>query len=320
MSGSFYSSDTPDSAWQTLSKVLLPEVVRLGTIQMADLLDLFQKVPGENFAKAGLEGAFWDVCANRMGQPLFELLGACARPLASGVAIGIYPSIEDLLPRIERYHRDGYQRVKIKIQPGWDIEPVRAIRRCFGSLSLMVDANAAYTLDDCATFEELDRQGLMMIEQPLPAHALEEHAELQKRLRTPICLDESAESLSSIDDIIRHGSARIINIKVQRVGGLLAAWQMHDRCFQSGIPCWLGAMPELGIATAQSLHLGMLENFVYLTDVEASDRWFTDEIVDPPIRVDAQGWIRLPEGPGMGYRVNCEKIDRYCIDREVFEV
>lgn len=319
MSGSFYSSDTPDSAWMALAEVLVPRALALPKLQLGGLFEVFQELPREHFAKAGLEGALWDACANILGRPLFELLGACRHPIPSGVAIGIYPEIEDLLSRAARYLHEGYQRVKIKIQPGWDVEPVQAIRRHFGDVPLMVDANAAYTLDQTSVFEELDGYNLMMIEQPLACHALYDHAELQRRLKTPICLDESAESLEALDEIFRFGSARIINVKVQRVGGLAIARMIHDRCLQAGIPCWLGTMPELGIASAQGLHLGTLQNFTYPTDVEASARWFIDDIVDPLLTVDRKGWIHLPEGAGMGYRVNRDKVDHYCVERKVFE-
>ena len=320
MGGSFYSADTPDSTWKALAEQMVPRLAGSEKLRLQDLLSVFEETPGEPFAKAGLEGAFWDAGAQHLGRPLFELLGGRRRPIPSGVAIGIYPSLEELLARVERYMREGYQRVKIKIQPGWDIGPVRAVRERFGPVPLMVDANAAYTLRDATVFEQLDRFDLMMIEQPMAADALEEHAELQRRIRTPVCLDESAESLDALREILRLGSGRIVNIKVQRVGGLFNARQMHESCMQAGVPCWLGTMPELGIASAQGLHLGTLENFIWPTDVEASARWFADDIIDPLITVNRQGWIHLPEGPGMGYRVDREKLQKYSTDTMVFDL
>ena len=182
----------------------------------------------------------------------------------------------------------------------------------------MVDANTAYSLDHLAVFEELDRFGLMMFEQPFAAQALEEMAELQRNVQTPVCADESAESQAALDRMIELGSVKIINIKVQRVGGLSAARAMYRRAAEAGLGIWLGTMPELGIASAQGLHLATLPAFNYPTDVEASKRWYEDDVVDPLIAIDAHGFIHLPEGPGMGYRVNREKLDRYAVQRTEF--
>ena len=184
---------------------------------------------------------------------------------------------------------------------------VRAVRRRFGNISLMVDANTSYQLDDTGIFEELDRFDLMMIEQPLEREALTEHAELQRRLRTSICLDESAHDLESV----RQGSARILNIKVQRIGGVWPARQAHDLARAAGISCWLGTMPELGIASVQGLHLATLPNFTLPSDVVASERWFVDDIVGPPISITETGFICLPDGAGMGYRVAADKVAQY---------
>jgi O-succinylbenzoate synthase len=196
------------------------------------------------------------------------------------------------------------------------VELVRAVRQRFGSIPLMVDANAAYRSEDTNVFEELDSFDLMMIEQPLAREALAEHAELQIKLRTPICLDESAENLESIRSIIRQGSGRILNIKVQRMGGLWLARQAHDLARAAGIPCWLGTMPELGIASVQGLHLATLPNFTLPSDVEASERWFVDDIISPPISITPDGLIGLSDEPGMGCRVAVEKIERYRIRLE----
>jgi O-succinylbenzoate synthase len=228
------------------------------------------------------------------------------------------PTVDLLLERVVRFLEEGYRRIKIKIEPGRDTELVRAIRRRFGDIPLIVDANTAYRSEDRQVFDELDGFGLLMIEQPLGRGALAEHAELQRRLHTPICLDESADTLDSIREIIRLGSARILNIKVQRMGGLWPARQAHDMARSAGIPCWLGTMPELGIASAQGLHLATLPNFKFPTDVEASERWYVDDIIAPPIEVSRKGLIQLPEGPGMGYRVDLEKVSRYRVRLEEF--
>jgi O-succinylbenzoate synthase len=273
---------------------------------------------GDPFAKAGIEGALWDAHAKSLGVPLCELLGARARPIPSGVAIGIYDQVEALLERVDQYTAQGYRRVKIKIEPGWDIEPVAAVRARFPNLPLMVDANAAYSIADAAVFRELDTQRLMMIEQPLAREAHAEAGELQRQLRTPLCADESAESIEALASLIKNDAARIINIKVQRVGGLSEARLMLAATRAAGLECWVGTMPELGVASAQGLHFATLEGFSYPTDIEASTRWYVDDVIAPGIEIDAQGYIHLPAGPGIGYDVDREKVKRYAVDTAIF--
>ena len=316
MPGDFYSPETPETTWDFLVHRLAPSFLERPELDPRQCSARLAEFAGEPFAKAGLEGAVWDLAAKASAQPLWALLGGTRRALASGAAIGLMPTLDDLLERVERFLAEGYRRIKIKIAPGRDVELVRGVRRRFGDIPLMVDANAAYRLEDGCVFEELDELGLMMIEQPLEREALAEHAELQRRLRTPLCLDESADSLESIREIIRLGSGRILNIKVQRMGGLWPARQAHDLAQAAGIPCWLGTMPELGIASAQGLHLGTLANFTLPSDVEASSRWYVDDMMAPPIEVTREGFIHLPDGPGMGYGVDLEKIARYRIRRE----
>ena len=315
MAGAFYSTETPESTWSFLSERLLPKFLSAPELNPARLDLLLQEFPEEAFGRAGLEGAVWDLWALSQSKPLWSLLGGKAKPIPSGVAIGLMP-LDELLDRVKKYRDEGYQRVKIKIEPGSDIEPVAAIRERYGDIPLIVDANAAYKIEDLAVFQELDRFDLMMFEQPLAADALEDHAELQRQLKTPICLDESAKNVDSIRKIAQLGSGRIINIKVQRVGGLGPAKQVHDAAEEAGLPCWLGTMPELGIASAQALHLGTLPNFKFPSDVEASARWYVDDIITPRIQVTNQGLIQLPPGPGMGYRVDTEKIAQYRIRKE----
>jgi len=318
MAGSFYSAETPETTWEFLRNRLIPSFLARPEFDPCRCFERLEEFSGEPFAKAGIEGAVWDLWANENRIPLFVVLGSQKRPITSGAAIGLMPTVPILLDRVGRFLNEGYRRIKIKIEPGHDVDLVRAIRERFGEIPLMVDANAAYRLEQWRVFEDLDRQGLLMIEQPLGREALDEHAELQRRLRTPICLDESADSLDSIRTIVRIGSARILNLKVQRLGGLWSARLAHDVAQAARVPCWLGTMPELGIASAQGLHLGTLPNFTYPSDVEASARWYVDDIIAPPIEVTAQGLVHLADGPGMGYRVSPEKIARYRIRFEEF--
>jgi O-succinylbenzoate synthase len=299
---------------------LIPSFIEKPEFDPQRCADRLAEFPGEPFAKAGLEGAVWDLEAQRRQQPLWALLGGAPRAIPSGAAIGLMPTVSDLLVRVERFRREGYRRIKIKIEPGSDVELVRAIRARFGDIPLMVDANAAYRREHFPIFEGLDRFGLMMIEQPLAREALEDHAEWQRRLRTPICLDESAKNLDAIKTIVRLGSARILNIKVQRMGGLWPARQAHDIAQAAGIPCWLGTMPELGIASAQGLHLATLPNFTFPTDVEASARWYVDDIITPQIEIRRDGAINLPVGPGMGYAVDGGNVARYRVRLEEFRL
>jgi o-succinylbenzoate synthase len=319
MGGSFYSSETPDTTWEFLRGKAVPGLLGRPLPKAGCCFEWISQFPGEPFAKAGVEGAVWDFWANQASVPLYQMLGGSRRPVASGAAIGLMPSVDELLTRVGTFLRQGYRRIKIKIMPGHDVELVRAVRNRFGDIPLMVDANAAYELEDAPIFEELDDHSLMMIEQPLGRKALAEHAELQQRLQTPVCIDESAEDLESIAEAIRLGSARIINIKVQRMGGLAPAKRAHDAAQAAGIPCWMGTMPELGVASTQAVHLATLGNFTFPTDVEASARWFKDDIIEPPIEISDEGFIQLPEGPGMGYRIDMEKVARYRIRFEEFQ-
>jgi o-succinylbenzoate synthase len=311
MSGAFYSSDTPDSSWTALKDQFVPAMLSLDHINPARFHEFLREQPGDQFSRAGIEGALWDAYAQTRGLALHTLFGIQPRAVPSGVAIGIFDTTDELLERVQRYVSEGYQRVKIKIQPGWDVEPVGAVRARFPELPLMVDANAAYTIDDSQIFRELDRFQLMMIEQPLAAKAILEAGELQAELNTPLCADESAESVNALDQLIKHRAARIINMKVQRVGGLSEARLMLHTARAAGLQCWVGTMPELGIASAQALQLAMHAGFSFPTDVEASSRWYLDDVVEPAIEIDDNGFIEVPRGAGSGFRVSREKVERY---------
>ena len=317
MSGSFYSTDTPDSSWTTLKDQFVPALLSLDQVEPARFYERLRDLPGDQFSRAGIEGALWEAYANKRRMALCELFGIERRGVPSGVAIGIFDTTDELLERVRRYVGAGYQRVKIKIQPGWDVAPVAAVRESFPDLPLMVDANAAYTIDDLHTFRQLDRFRLMMIEQPLAAKATAEAGELQAQLNTPLCADESAESLAALNELITHKAARIINIKVQRVGGLSEALLMLQTARAAGLQCWVGTMPELGIASAQALQLAMHEGFSFPTDIEASSRWYVDDVIEPAIEIDDRGFIAVPPGSGSGFQVSREKVERYTIEKVV---
>lgn len=316
MSGSFYSEETPESTWACLTSEILPRIISRRNLDRADLIHILDQISGNCFAKAGIETAFWDFEAKQKEVPLYKLLGGSQRKIESGLAVGICGTLNELLHTIDRHLTEGYKRIKIKIEPGWDLEPVRAVRKSFGSFPLMVDANAAYERNDIPIFKELDQYGLMMLEQPLKKDDLEGHAELQSQVRTPVCLDESAEDVHRIKRAIELGSCRIINIKIQRMGGLAKALEAHDLCQTEGIPVWAGTMPELGIGSLQAIHLGTMPNFSFSTDVESSSRWFIDDIIDPWIVVK-DGLIEVPDGVGYGAEIDERRIKKYAVRSEV---
>jgi len=317
MSGGFYSDDTPESVWTTLTQELVPAVLAAGDTGIDSVNRLLEAHHASPFANAGIETAFWDLLAQSNGKPLCEELGGRMRPVESGLAVGIYPSIHELLAAVERYMAEGYKRLKIKIQPGWDVEPLTHVRRTFGDIPLMVDANCAYSRGDIEHLKRLDAFGMMMIEQPLHKDDLEGHALLQAAVGTPVCLDESAKDIAAVREAIRLGSCRIVNIKIQRVGGLQNAIAMHDICADAGIPVWAGTMPELGIGGIQTVHLAMLPNFLYPTDVESSHRWFTDDIIRPVINVK-DGMIKIAGGTGNCHRPDPAVIKKFSVHEMAF--
>jgi o-succinylbenzoate synthase len=248
--------------------------------------------------------------------PLYKALGGVRNKIEAGLAVGIYPSLKDLMKSIEKHLSEGYKRLKIKIQPGWDIDPLKEIRKTFGKLPLMVDANCSYDNTHFDHLKKLDEFELLMIEQPLSKDDLDGHAKLQTMIQTPVCLDEGAKDLPTMQEAIRKKSCKIVNIKIQRVGGLRNAVAMHDLCAATGIPVWAGTMPELGIGSAQTAHLATLSNFAFPTDVESSSRWFVDDIVEPELKVE-NGMLRIPEGTGNCYRLNGKTVARYKVREEI---
>jgi len=318
MAGSFYSTDTPESCWQQLVTQLVPAIIGREFECLDAASDWLDRQPGSNFAKVGIETALWDIEAQRRQVPLHRLLGATRNNAESGLAVGLYDTKEQLLATIAKYLPDGYKRVKIKICPGHDIELIEAVRARFGGIPLMTDANASYTLTDQNIYRKLDDFGLLMYEQPLKGEALEDSAALQSAVKTPICLDESLETFADLERAAELKSFKIANIKIQRVGGFRNALKLYHRCRELGLSIWIGTMPELGIGQAQGAAMSALAGCDFPTDVEASLRWFRDDIIDPFIEV-RDGLIELPETPGLGYKVDEDKMQRYQIARQVIE-
>ena len=316
--GPFYNEEDTETAWHVLKNFAIPQIVRKPLDSAAAAAARFEPIRGHRMASGALEAALWDWEARLAGRSLSALVGGTQREIPCGVSIGIQPSVEELLDKIRTEVAAGYQRVKIKIKPGWDIAVLERVREQFPALRLMADANSAYTLADRAHLKQLDRFYLMMIEQPLAHDDLLDHARLQQALETPICLDESIRTLRHAEQAIEIGACRIINIKLGRVGGFTHARAIHDCCQAAKIPVWCGGMLESGIGRAHNIALASLPNFVLPGDVSASRRYWKQDVIIPEVAVTPEGTIQVPQGPGLGYEVNRDRIERRAIRRESF--
>jgi O-succinylbenzoate synthase len=307
--GPWYEYETVGTCWHVLVEFLGPLVLGRDVRSPDEAAQSVAPVRGHNLAKMGLEAAIWDVLGQAQGKSVSQLLGGTRERVAVGVSIGVQDSMAALLERIDEFWRQGYSRIKCKIRPGWDVEVVRQVREHYPDVPLMVDANSAYTLADAERLAALDEFGLMMIEQPLAYDDLVDHAALQKRLRTPICLDESVPTLAAARAALALGSGRIINIKPGRVGGLVAARAIHDLCRAHELPVWCGGMLETGIGRAHNVALASLPGFTLPGDISASSRYFDEDIVDPPFVVEDDGTMTVPSDPGIGVRIAQRHLD-----------
>ena len=305
----YYSSETTDTVWHIIEGFIAPLVVGRTFEHPRDVYPALRRIRGHNMAKAGVEMAIWDLYARLQGQPLAKILGGTRDRIASGVSIGIQDSLDQLLEKIEKELAAGYQRIKIKIKPGWDIAAVERVRAKFGNIPLQVDANAAYSLGDSALLARLDPFDLLLIEQPLDYDDVMDHAVLQARIKTPVCLDESIHTVRIARDAIDAKACRIINIKPGRVGGHQASIELHDLCAAHGIPVWHGGMLESGIGRAHNIHLASLPNFSLPGDIAASKRYYQHDLIDPPIDIANDGTIAVPQGPGIGVNIVRERIE-----------
>jgi O-succinylbenzoate synthase len=312
-----YSPETADTAWHILRDHLWPLLKGKQFAAASDVWDLVASVRGHNMAKGGLEAAVWDAEAKQRNISLAKLIGGVREEIASGVSVGIKASPEELVQTVKAELEAGYQRIKIKIKPGCDLEPVRRLRKEFPSIKLMVDANSAYTLADEQLLKKLDEFYLMMIEQPLGWDDLYAHVELQNKLLTPICLDECVHTREQADAAIRLGACRIINIKLGRVGGFTSARRIHDLCQQNEVPVWCGGMLESGIGRAHNIALATLPNFTLPGDVTASKRYWSADIIEPEVTVSKQGTIRVPNAPGIGFTPRVDLIEKLTVRKEV---
>ena len=314
-----YSPETIDTAWIAITEWLAPRVIGRKIEMPGDVLPLLeQDIRGHLMAKAAIEMGIWGLEATMLGMPLSRLIGGTRQEIDVGISLGIQKSPEALATRVVEALKTGYRKVKIKIMPGADVAYVRAAREAAGpDAPLMADANNAYTLDDIDCLAQLDEFRLMMIEQPLAWDDLVRHAELQRRMQTAICLDESITSLDRARDMLTLGSGRIVNIKPGRVGGLAASIAIHDFCESNGIPVWCGGMLESGVGRAYNVALASLSNFVKPGDVSPSSRYWAQDIVTPEWVMTDRGTMVVPDVTGLGVEVDVDRVEKLTVRKAV---
>ena len=294
----FYSSEYVDGAHDVIRKHLLPRLFAHDEVSAGDVAAILSPVRGHPMAKAAVEMAVLDAELRASNTSFGEFLGATRAEVDCGVSVGIHQDVSDLLRTVERHLAEGYRRIKLKIEPGQDVEPVRAVRAHFGDILLQVDANAAYSIRDAHHLAQLDAFDLLLVEQPLPEEDIRGHAELAAIVRTPICLDESITSARAAEDAIAMGACSIVNVKAGRVGGYLEARQVHDVCAANDVPVWCGGMLETGLGRAANVALAALPNFTLPGDTSASGRYYAQDITEPFVLRD--GRLSVPTGPGLG--------------------
>lgn len=313
----FYNEEWTESAWQIVQHYVAPNLLRK-RIDTASQVAAFSKhIRGHRMARGGVEAAVWDLEARQKRIPLWKLIGGGARPeIPSGVSLGIQDTVDDLLRVIEKELSDGYQRIKMKIKPGRDVEDIREVRKHFPNIKLMADANSAYTLADTDRLRALDEFYLMMIEQPLAHDDIIDHAVLQAKLQTPICLDECIRSAHHAEQAIRINAGQIINIKLGRVGGFTEAKRVHDVCQAANVPVWCGGMLESGIGRAHNVALATLPNFTLPGDVSASKRYWKRELLTEPIVATPNGTVQTNDSSGFGYEIDMPFLDSITVRQE----
>ncbi|SHH00505.1 MULTISPECIES: o-succinylbenzoate synthase [Virgibacillus] len=313
-----YSEEFTQQSWMMLDQFLVPEALKQEISHPNDLQHTFKPYKGNYMAKSALEGAMWDLYAKQQEKSLSSVLGGTKKQIEVGISLGIEENIEALLANIQEKVDEGYKRIKIKIKPGKDVDVVREVRQHFPDIPLMVDANSAYTLEDMDTLKALDAFHLMMIEQPLAADDILDHATLQKEIETPVCLDESIHSYEDARKAIALGSCKIINLKIGRVGGLTESKRIHDLCEQAGIPLWCGGMLESGVGRAHNIAIASLANFTLPGDTASSSRYWEKDIINPEV-VAEDGVLTVNDAPGIGYTVLKDEVEKHTIKKKQFK-
>ena len=318
MEGPFSNSETIDPAWLILSQILIPLVLDKEIASAAEIPKLLASVRGNEMAKAPLENAAWHLESLMRGVPLAKLLGGTLTEIPCGVSLGIQPTIDRMLATVEKEVAAGYQRIKLKIKPGKDIDVIREVRKRFGNIKLSVDANSAYSLRDVEHLKRLDEFDLLMMEQPLDWDDIYQHAELQMQLATSICLDESIRNLRCAEAALDLDACRVINIKLGRVGGHSEARNIQAYCDRHHVPVWCGGMIESGIGRAHNIAMSTQPGFIWPGDVSASQRYWDEDIIDPEVWVAPNGIIHVPQSPGLGYEIRTRRIDQLTVRKEEF--
>lgn len=314
-----YSPEWAGGAFLLMKEFLAPQIVEQNIESADELLQLLERFKGNSFAKAGLEIAWWVLKAKMDGKPLHRLLGGESHPVVVGADCGVQDSINILLNKIELAIEEGYSRVKLKFRPGWDIKMLKAVRDAFPDFTFHIDCNAAFTLKHLHLFKKIDRFELAMIEQPLHHRDLIDHAELQRHIETPICLDESITSVKMAEDAIRLKSCRYMNIKSGHVGGLSNAVIIHDTCEKAGLPCWVGGMFESAVGSGVSAELATLPNFKYPADIFPSKVFYIEDLASPEISLCAPGKIEVSKVPGIPYEPKGEMLKRNAVSKAVIK-
>ena len=312
----YFNEESTDTAWITILQELVPLLMAVEEPSGGKCPQIFRAVRGHRMAKAAVENALWDLEAQMAEIPLHALLGGTRETLACGVSIGIQPSLEKLMEKVETAIGQGYQRIKLKCKPGWDLQMFEAVRKRWPEIMLSCDANSAYRLRDADHLVSFDQFKLLMIEQPLWADDFYFHAMLQQRLDTAICLDESIRNRRDALAAIEMESCRIINIKLGRVGGFSEAIAIHNATQERGIPVWCGGMLESGIGRSHNIAMSTLQNFSLPGDVSASSRYWAEDIIEPEVTVSSKGEIAVPQTPGRGFAVRTDLVERLTVRRE----
>jgi O-succinylbenzoate synthase len=312
----FYSYEYTDGAHDVIRRHMLPLLFARGDVRAEDVAGVLAPVRGHPMAKAAVETAILDAELRAEGRSFGDFLGATRPAVDCGVSVGIHERIEDLLRTVDGYLAEGYKRIKLKIEPGHDVEDVRAVRERFGDILLQVDANTAYTRADAQHLAQLDAFDLLLIEQPLPEEDVRGHAEVAKVVKTPICLDESITSAAAAEEAIELGACSIVNIKAGRVGGYLEARRIHDVCAANDVPVWCGGMLETGLGRAANVALAALPNFTLPGDTSASGRYYAQDIVEPFVLED--GTLAVPTGPGLGVTPLEDELERFTVSVETY--
>ena len=319
--GPFYNHETVDTAWLITAKYVAPLLTQARVETAREVNAALAPIRGNQMAKAGVEAAIWDLEAKLVGRPLWQHLGGVRDEINCGVSIGLQETTETLIEKVTHELESGYQRIKIKIKPGKDVHLVEAIRKRFPEIPLSVDANSAYSLNgDLSVVKQLDNYNLLMIEQPLGPGDLVDHAKLQREIKTPICLDESIVSYADARHAFELGSCRIVNLKLGRVGGHTEIRLIQAHAVEHGVPVWCGGMLEAGIGRAHNIALSTLPGFTLPGDVSASERYWEEDIIEPPVTVSRQGTIKAPTTPGIGYEVNEARIEALTVRREMVQL